>query len=90
MKQQSTIDPCKLLNLAYTIILLSLLYFFCITFIPIPESGQDNAKYISGFLIGTGLASIIAYYFRKSGNPDPVINSPTDFLSDKAAEEKKS
>jgi hypothetical protein len=75
IKQKTTIEPCELLKLAYTLVLISMLYFFAITFIPIPDSGQDNAKYISGFLIGTGLSAIVQYYFRRVGSPD---GAPTD------------
>lgn len=66
------IDPCKLLKLAYTIILLSFMYLFAVTFVPIPETGEDNAKYIVGFLVGTGLVTIIAFYFKRVGNPPDV------------------
>ena len=65
------IEPCKLLRFAYVVVLFSLAYFFCITFVPIPETGEDNAKYVSGFLIGTGLSTIIAFYFKRVGaSPD--------------------
>ena len=61
------VDACKMLRLAYTIVLSSVIYFFCVTFVPIPETGEDNAKYIIGFLVGTGLTTIIAYYFKRVG-----------------------
>jgi len=57
----------KILRLAYTIVLSSVIYFFCVTFVPIPATGEDNAKYIIGFLVGTGLTTIIAYYFKRVG-----------------------
>jgi hypothetical protein len=57
------IDPKDVLKFGYVIVLFSMIYFFGITFIALPESGEDNAKYISGFLVGTGLASIIGYYW---------------------------
>jgi hypothetical protein len=73
----------KLLRLAYTIVLLSLLYLFCVTFVPIPNTGEDNAKYIVGFLVGTGLTTIIAFYFKRVGaspelptNGNPVTTAP--------------
>jgi hypothetical protein len=64
-----TPDPSKVLDLAWGVYLFSMIYLFCVTFIPIPESGQDNAKYIVGFLVGTGLTTVIAFYFRR-GNPE--------------------
>jgi hypothetical protein len=70
----SSVDSKGVLKLAVFIIAISMLYFFGITFVPLPESGEDNAKYISGFLVGTGLASIIGYYWggaaKKPGGPD--------------------
>lgn len=65
------LDPCRLLYLAYTIVLLSFGYLFAVTFLPIPPTGEDNAKYIVGFLVGTGLATIIVFYFRRPGTPEP-------------------
>jgi hypothetical protein len=68
----------KLLRLAYTIVLLSLLYLFCVTFVPIPNTGEDNAKYIVGFLVGTGLTTIIAFYFKRVGaSPELPTNGGT-------------
>jgi len=68
-KMTPTANPSKVLDLAWGIFLLSMIYLFCVTFIPIPESGQDNAKYIVGFLVGTGLTTVIAFYFRR-GAPE--------------------
>lgn len=69
------VDPCKLLRLAYTVVLLSFAFFFASAFVPIPETGADNAKYINGFLVGTGLVSIIAFYFKRVGaSPDVPSN----------------
>jgi hypothetical protein len=65
----------KILRLAYTIVLASVIYFFCVTFVPIPSTGEDNAKYIIGFLVGTGLTTIIAFYFKRVGaSPDAPTN----------------
>lgn len=64
-------DAKAVLKLAVFIILVSMLYFFGITFVPLPETGEDNAKYISGFLVGTGLASIIGFYWGGSAKRHP-------------------
>lgn len=72
-------DPCKVLDLAWGIFLFSMIYLFCVTFIPIPESGQDNAKYIVGFLVGTGLTTVISAYFRKGADQErPPAGRATD------------
>jgi hypothetical protein len=72
-------DPYRVLDLAWGVFLFSMIYLFCVTFIPIPESGQDNAKYIVGFLVGTGLTTVISFYFRKSADTDrPPTGRATD------------
>jgi hypothetical protein len=72
-----TVCARDLLKLAYYLLSLSFVYLFCVTFVPIPETGEDNAKYIVGFLVGTGLTTIIAYFFRKHQD-DPPDNIATD------------
>lgn len=81
------IDPCRVLNLAWGVICFSFWYFFAVTFIPIPDTGEDNAKYIVGFLVGTGVGSIISFYFRRNLDTTPgpkrstdAVNQPEDKL----------
>ena len=45
---------------------LCFVYFFCITFLPVPETGQKYADIILGFLIGTAFASILNFYWGSS------------------------
>lgn len=45
----------------------SAIYFFCVTFLSVPESSQHFADIILGFLLGTAVATIIGYFF---GNAD--------------------
>ena len=72
-------DEKSLMKLAILLILASFAYFFCVTFLPIPESGADNAKYIVGFLVGTGVGSIITHYFRRDPQTDdPGMKKPDD------------
>lgn len=70
------LDPCRVLNLAWGVFLFSMVYFFCVTFIPIPETGEDNAKYIVGFLVGTGVGSIISFYFRRNIGESDLPRAP--------------
>jgi hypothetical protein len=72
--KQDSCRPEALLQLAWGVFLFSMVYFFCVTFIPIPETGEDNAKYIVGFLVGTGVGSVISYYFRR--NTDTPVRPP--------------
>ncbi len=68
--------PRDLLQLAWGVFLFSMVYFFAVTFIPIPDTGEDNAKYIVGFLVGTGVGSVISFYFRRNANLEPTDESP--------------
>lgn len=53
-------------NFAVLIIIVTLLYFFCVTFIVIPESGKRYADIILGALIGSGFTAIISFYWGSS------------------------
>jgi len=44
----------------------SVLYFFCVTFILLPEGGRDFANIILGFLLGTAVATIISFFYGSS------------------------
>jgi ABC-type nitrate/sulfonate/bicarbonate transport system permease component len=44
----------------------SVLYFFCVTFIVLPEGGRDFANIILGFLLGTAVATIISFFYGSS------------------------
>lgn len=44
----------------------SVLYFFCVTFISLPEGGRDFANIILGFLLGTAVATIISFFYGSS------------------------
>lgn len=44
----------------------SVLYFFCVTFVSLPEGGRDFANIILGFLLGTAVATIISFFYGSS------------------------
>ena len=44
----------------------SVFYFFCVTFITLPEGGRDFANIILGFLLGTAVATIISFFYGSS------------------------
>jgi predicted membrane channel-forming protein YqfA (hemolysin III family) len=44
----------------------SVLYFFCVTFIPMPQGSRDFANIILGFLLGTAVATIISFFYGSS------------------------
>jgi len=53
-------------QIAVFILALSFIYFFCITFIPMPETGVRYADIILGALLGSGFTVIVAFYFGSS------------------------
>jgi hypothetical protein len=46
--------------------IVSVVYFFAITFLPVPVSGENFANIILGFLLGTAVSTIINYFFGNS------------------------
>ena len=44
----------------------SALYFFGVTFIPMPDKASHFADIILGFLLGTAVATIIGFFFGNS------------------------
>ena len=44
----------------------STLYFFSVTFLPMPEGGRDFANIILGSLLGTAVATIISFFYGSS------------------------
>lgn len=58
----------KLLYFSITCVLLTFVYIFSITFIPIPKDNQRYADVVLGFLLGTLVGTIITYYFGSSNS----------------------
>jgi hypothetical protein len=44
----------------------SVIYFFMVTFVPISEQGVNFANIILGFLLGTAVSTIINFFFGSS------------------------
>jgi hypothetical protein len=44
----------------------STVYFFSVTFLPMPEGARDFANIILGFLLGTAVATIIGFFYGNS------------------------
>jgi hypothetical protein len=45
---------------------ISIVYFFAVTFIEIPPSGQNTANTILGFLLGTAVSAILQFFYGSS------------------------
>lgn len=68
-----------LLYLAAGVIAVCMVYFFCITFIPVPQSGQRYADLILGALIGSGFTALLSYWFgssKGSADKDTLLRGP--------------
>ena len=46
--------------------IVSVAYFFLITFMEVPASGENFANIILGFLLGTAVSTIINFFFGNS------------------------
>lgn len=58
------------MKVALLIMLLTFLYIFAVTFLPMTAAGADHSKTALGFLLGTAFATLINYYWGNSSkNP---------------------
>jgi hypothetical protein len=83
---------------AMAIMAAAFLYLVAITFLPVTETGNEHAKTIVGFLLGTAFSTLINYYWgnSKTKQPDPefpamdeAVKAGTDKLQAKQIEAVK-
>ena len=55
-----------LLYFAASVVAISLIYVFCITFLNIPKGNERYADVCLGFLLGTLIGTIITFYYGSS------------------------
>lgn len=55
-----------ILQFAVAVVAVCFAYFFCITFIPVPQSGLKYADIILGALIGSGFTLVMQFYLGSS------------------------
>ncbi len=48
--------------------IVSSIYFFAVTFLPIPTAAESFANIILGFLLGTCVSTVIGYFYGSSGD----------------------
>lgn len=48
--------------------IVSTIYFFAVTFLPIPTAAEGFANIILGFLLGTCVSTVIGYFYGSSGD----------------------
>lgn len=46
--------------------LITCIYIFCVTFLPLSTNGKDFAQIVLGFLLGTAVATILGYFYGSS------------------------
>ena len=76
------------INYATAVMLVAFIYLFGVTFLPVTETGNEHAKTIIGFLLGTAFSTLINYYWgnsKKQENPefpkmDEAVKSETEKL----------
>jgi len=54
------------LYMACVVMFLGFLYLYLVTFMPIPECGQEHAKTITGFILGVTISTLISYFWGSS------------------------
>ena len=53
----------------------SALYFFCVTFITMPDGARDFANIILGFLLGTAISSVFNFFYGSSKSSADKTNA---------------
>ena len=70
------------LKAAILFIVLCFLYLFCVTFIPLTATGEDQAKTISPFLLGSVIGTLIGFYYGNKADdkkhPPDTSNTTTE------------
>lgn len=59
-------EKVLMLFMGWSFFFISLLFVALCVFVELPQSGVDNAKYATGFLLGTCISTVITYYFGSS------------------------
>jgi Na+-driven multidrug efflux pump len=67
------------MRVAVLIVLITFVYLFCVTFLPMPLAGAEHSKTIVGFLLGTVVASILNYYWGNSSKRNhPIVEAKNE------------
>ncbi len=66
------------LKIALLIMLVSFIYVFAVTFLPMPAAGQEHSKTVIGVLIGTIFGTLINYYWGNSSKGQTSPLSPME------------
>lgn len=76
------------IKFAVSIVVMTFGYLFAVTFLPISATGNEHAKTIVGFLLATGLATLINYFWGNSKKQEPDPEFPKMDEAVKAGTEK--
>lgn len=66
------------INYAMGIMIIAFAYIFGVTFFPVSPVGNEHAKTIVGFFLGTAFSTFINYYWGNSKKTDPPDNPKMD------------
>ncbi len=61
--------------------IVSAIYFFCVTFIGLPDGSRDFANIILGFLLGTAISAIFNFFYGSSKSSKDKTDAMTKGLS---------
>lgn len=76
------------LKVALLIILITFVYLFSVTHLPLSETGVDQAKTIVPFLLGSVFGTLMGFYWGNSKDKQSPALSPVDTAAVEAAQTK--
>ena len=68
----------KQLTVAVFIIAVTFLYLFAVTFVKMTPEGAELAKMIAGFLLGTGLGTLLGFYWGGTPKKETQPEEPKE------------
>jgi hypothetical protein len=77
------------IKVALLIILITFIYLFSVTHMPLTDTGVDQAKTIVPFLLGSVFGTLMGFYWGTSKDRQSAALSPVDKAAVEAAPETK-
>ena len=86
-------DPSMGMKIALLLLMVVMVYLFCVTFLPMTDDGADMAKTIVPFLLGSVVGTLIGFYWgnkhKQAGEeepPSPATESHTQVMTETKVE----
>ena len=67
--------------MAWFLVVVSFIYFFLVTFLPIDNHNRDFVNIILGFLIGTAVNSLIRFFYGSSNKAQEDVDKKQKEMS---------